>query len=305
MSTSSVEFGAFLPRWDECATPEGWRRIASAAEKQGFAWVGRGDRVVFPDRPADPTYVTRPASETFSVLASVAEVTETIRLGTNVCVVPYRHPLHLVKQVFTLDCLSDGRFEFGIGVGWLESEFEALGVPFSERGSRTDEFLDIYAAACERDTVAFDGPHHSFETVGFSPRPRQAGGPPLWIGGSASPTFRRAGERGVGWTIGGRSPEEIEEGRERLLAAWRAFDRTGEPEIAVNVDGFLTDDAVEEPARLVGDAETILTDVAAYRAAGVTRINLQLSSDPRGGTLSVDERVEQIERFGDEVLPSL
>lgn len=308
MSTD-VEFGAFLPRWDEHATPSGWRRIATAAEEAGFAWIGRGDRVVFPDQSDDPEYASRPASELFSVLSYVANETSEIRVGTNVCVAPYRHPIHLVKQAFTLDSLTDGRFELGVSAGWLEGEFDALGVPYDERGSRTDEFLDVYDAACERGTVSFDGPHHSFDTAGFHPRPVQDGGPPLWLGGSASPTFRRAADRGVGWTISGFSPEEVREGRDRLLAAWDDYGREGEPEIAANVNGYVTDDTAgrdehaDEP--LIGSAEAVLDGVETYCEAGATRLNLTLSSGPNGETLTVDERVAQIERFGADVLSVL
>lgn len=128
---------------------------------------------------------------------------------------------------------------------------------------------------------------------------------PLWLGGSASPTFRRAGERGVGWTISGYSPDEIREGRERLLAAWGDSDREGDPDVAANVDGYVTDDPVASDDPLVGSAEAVVEGAGAYRDAGATRLNLQLSSAPDGGTLTLDERIEQIERFGDEVLPAL
>lgn len=301
MSSRDLEFGAFLPRWDRYATPDGWRRIATVAEDAGFAWVGRGDRVVFPE----PEYRSRPASELFSVLASVANETDEIAIGTNVCVVPYRHPIHLVKEAFTLDTLTGGRFEFGVGAGWLEEEFDALDVPYEERGPRTDEFLEIYDAACERGSVSFDGRHHSFDTVGFYPRPEQDGGPPLWAGGSASPAFRRAAEYGAGWTISGVSPEDVRDGRSRLLNAWDDYDRDGDPEIAVNVDGYVTDESTESDEPLVGTVDSVLDGVDAYREAGATRINLTLSSTPAGDTMTIEERLEQIKRFEDEICSAL
>lgn len=305
MPSADIEFGAFLPRWDEYATPRAWRRIANAAEDAGFTWIGRGDRVVFPDRPGDPEYASRPASELFSVLAYAANETDAIRIGTNVCVAPYRHPIHLVKQAFTLDTLAEGRFEFGVAAGWLEAEFEALGVPYGERGSRTDEFLDVYDAACERGEVAFDGPHHSFDAVGFYPRPAQDGGPPLWLGGSAGPTFRRVAERGVGWTISGFGPDEVRRGRDRLSTAWEDYDRDGEPQVAVNVNGYVTDGPAASDEPLIGTVDAVLEGVEAYRDAGATRINLQLSSGLSGERMTLDERIEQIHRFGDDVLPAL
>lgn len=301
MSSTDLEFGAFLPRWDRYAASDGWRRIATVAEDVGLDWVGRGDRIVFPESK----YRSRPASELFSVLASVATMTEEIAIGTNVCVVPYRHPIHLVKEVFTLDTLTGGRFEFGVGAGWLEEEFDALDVPYEERGPRTDEFLEVYDAASEQGTVSFNGCHYSFDTVGFYPRPEQDGGPPLWAGGSASPTFRRAAKYGIGWTISGVSPEDVRDGRSRLLNAWNDYDRDCGPEIAVNVDGYVTNESTESEEPLVGTVDSVLNGINAYREAGATRINLTLSSTPDGDPMTIEERIEQIKRFDDEIFSKL
>lgn len=305
MTAREVEFGAFLPRWDEYATPDGWRRTATAAEDAGFAWVGRGDRVVFPADPDDPDAGTRPASELFSVLSYVANETDSIAIGTNVCVAPYRHPIHLIKQIFTLDLVSDGRFEFGVGAGWFQGEFEALGVPHDERGDRTDEFLEIFDRARSDDRIAYDGEHYSFDLVGMYPRPTQDGGPQLWLGGSSSAAFRRTAEYGIGWAISGWSPEELQEGRDRLHAAWSDYDREGEPRIAANVNAYVTDDPVADDDPMVGSVDNVIDDVEAYVDAGADRINLTLSGKPDGDQMTIDERVEQIDRFAEEIIPSL
>lgn len=304
MSERDLEFGAFLPRWDDYATPEGWRRTAVAAEEAGFAWVGRGDRIVFPATPDDPTSGTRPAADLFSVLTMAACETDEIRIGTNVCVAPYRHPIDLLKEIYTVDQLSDGRFEFGVGAGWFEGEFEALGVPPAERGARTNEFLDIYDAARSSDRVAYDGQYYEFDLVGLYPRPIQADGPPLWLGGSSSAAFRRAAEYdAVGWVISGRSPAEVADGRDRLHAAWSDYDREGQPRIGVNVNAWLADEYAGSEEVMVGTQQDVLDDIADYRDAGVDRINLTLSKRPDGERMTIDERVEQIERFATDILP--
>ena len=305
METMDLELGAFLPRWDDQATPDGWRRVAQAAEHAGFSWVGRGDRIVFPADQERSAAARRPASELFSVLTAAACETSDIRIGTNVCVAPYRHPIHLIKQIFTLDQISDGRFEFGVGAGWFEGEFAALGVPYEERGHRTNEFLEIFDQARVAETIAYEGTAYAFEPVGMYPRPKQQGGPPLWIGGSSSAAFRRTAMYGIGWTISGRSPNELAAGRDRLIRAWEDYDRDGRPRIAANVNAYLTDDPVEDGGPMVGSVDRVLDGIGDYREAGADRINLTLSTKPNGDKMTIDERVRQIERFADEIMSAL
>lgn len=302
---SDIEFGVLL--WNigesEWAHPEAFRRVAETTEEQGFDALWGGDHVIIPEEiphrypfhpdgapPFDSSY---DVYEVFETLSYLAGITDRVRLGTNTCIAPYRHPVLLARQALSLAALAEGRFDFGIGVGWLETEFEVLDVPFEERGSRTDEFLDLFERVREKGELSFDGPHHSFQRTGFHPIPDDD--VPVWIGGGAEATFRRVAEFGDGWTTFWASPEDVAETRERIVTKWNDHGRDGTPGIAVFRPVSVGADA---DRLLYGSADEIIEDVEAYAEAGATRL---LVSAP---TPDVDEQVRQIERLGSEVLPS-
>lgn len=297
---ADVEFAVRLPQWSERATPAAMKRIATAAEDLGFDAVWRGDHVAYPEGTADvsPWDARTNAYDAFTALAYVAGVTDDLRIGTNVCIVPYRHPVHLAKLALSLDALTDGRFDFGVAPGWHEAEFEVLDVPFPERGALTDEFLDLFERVRADDVVAFDGPYHSFRATGFHPRPVQE--PiPIWVGGDSGASFRRVAEYGVGWT-NTMTPTEVRESRPRLLAAWEDYDRDGEPRIAASQSTHVgTGHELDRDRPMVGDPSSIAAGVHEYVEAGVTRIDLKQEHLP------IDDRIEQLERFRDEVLGGL
>jgi len=206
-----MEFAAMLPRFGDYATPSAIREAAVTVEAQGFDAAWFADHVTFPSevdvdypfssRGESPFESTDNAYDVFQVLAHIAGITDSVALGSNVCIAGYRHPVTLTKHALTLDTLSDGRFEFGIGAGWLEEEFEVLDVPFAERGSRFDELLDIYSRACQEGEFAFEGPHHQFQSTGFYPRPVDDG-PPLWIGGWGDKQISRSVKFSDAWVPG-------------------------------------------------------------------------------------------------------
>ena len=294
---SSIEFGTFLPRWSSQARTEAFQRIATTADEHGYDWIGRGDHVVIP-AGAEGWDADTNAYDVFGVLANVAAVTDDVRIGTKICVVPYRHPVLLAKQVLTLDNLSDGRFELGVAPGWFEAEFDVLDVPFEERGPRTDEFLALFEQVCENGEIAFEGPHHAFETTGFYPRP--VGDVPVWVGGHSSPAFRRVAEYGDGWAYTA-DPDGIREARERILHAWDDFDREGAPDVAAGQSAYVGEDPPAEVAGpLVGTPEEVIEGVEAYVEAGATRLDLKFGST----TESLDDHLTQIERFAEDVMPA-
>ncbi|MFC7157116.1 TIGR03619 family F420-dependent LLM class oxidoreductase [Halomarina halobia] len=304
--SSEPEFGVMLSTFGDHAYPAAFRRVAATAEREGFDAVWAGDHVSFPAAIPDdypfsrsgesPFHVGLDTYDVFGVLSHLAAVTDEIDLGTNTCIVPYRHPVVLARNALTLEQLSDGRFDFGVAPGWLRTEFEVLDVPFEERGSRTDEFLRLLDRVREEGEVSFDGPHHSFRTTGFHPVP-ESGRPKVWIGGKSGAAFRRVAEFGDGWTIFWDHPDDIAASRERILNAWRDYDRTGEPEIAVVRAVHVGADA-ERDTLLTGPADDVVADVEAYVDAGVTRVVLDFY------TTDIDEQVEQVERFAREVTPS-
>jgi probable F420-dependent oxidoreductase len=133
--------------------------------------------------------------EPVALLAALAGVTERIRLGTLVLVLPLRNPAYLAKEWATLDLLSGGRTIFGVGVGWAAAEFEVMGVPRAERGRRTDEGLELITALWTRDRVSYEGRYCRAQDLTIEPKPAQQPRPPIWIGGGSQPFERIYGQR--------------------------------------------------------------------------------------------------------------
>ncbi|MGE0301001.1 MAG: LLM class F420-dependent oxidoreductase, partial [Pseudonocardia sp.] len=217
-------------------------------------------------------------------MAHVAAHTTTLRLLTGVLVLPQRNPLLVAKQVATLDALSGGRIELGIGVGWLREEFEALGVPFEGRGARTDEYVGAIRALWAGDDASFEGRHVSFHGMSCNPKPQQA--PlPIVIGGHSMPAARRAGRLGDGFFPATGTAADLQplfdEVRRSAVAAGRDPD-------AVSFMTGCPEALGEEPLRAI----------EALAAAGVSRIVVPaqaFTADPD----------ELLGRFGERVIGAL
>ncbi len=276
-----IDVGVFLVTISDLASPENFASLATVAESVGVDVISVGDHVAIPaevpqtypfsETGESPMQQDTIVYDTFQSLAYVAAETEELTLATNVAVAPYRHPVTLVKHVLTLDNLTGGRTAFGVGAGWMETEFELLDVPFAERGAWTDDFLEILDRAGDEAAFAFDGRVHSFQQAGFHPRPVQNGGPPILVGGNSGPAFRRAAEYGDGWTIFTGDPDVVSTGADRLRTAWRDFDRDGDPEIEATITELPV--AVED-GTVTGDVAAVEEQVGRLSAAGVTRITV-------------------------------
>jgi len=298
----SVEFGYHVPRYDRYEAPEAWERLARTAESAGFDTLWRDDHVSlqaeidyagYPFGEPDWAAIDTPYCDVMQVLSYLAAVTDDIAVGSNICLAALRHPVLMTKQALTLDALSGGRFEFGVGTGWLASEFDTLDVPFEERGSRTDEFLEIFERACEEGEFAFDGSHHSFARTGFYPGPT-GDGPRTWIGGKSGAAFRRVAEYGDGWTIVNDSPDDIAAARERIARAWGDYDCDGEPDIAVRRTVSLGEGGPE--GAITGEPAAVADVVDAYAEAGTTHLALAVAAD------SLEGELDQLEQLGDDLL---
>lgn len=192
--------------------------FVSAAEKAGFESVWAIEHVVYPEDyvsayPYDPSGqmpVRRdsPVPDPLIWLAHVSAVTHRIRLGTGVMVLPQRNPIVLAKEVATLDHLSGGRMELGIGVGWLREEFEALGVPWERRGARTDDYVAAMRALWAGDRAEHHGEFVDFTGVSSNPKPLN-GSVPIVVGGNSEVAARRAGRLGDGFFPGPSTGDEL------------------------------------------------------------------------------------------------
>lgn len=191
--------------------PADTARLASRAEELGYRswWVG--DHVVLPSPrvPDSPMAPTDPILDPLVHLSYVAALTERMELGTGILILPQRNPLVLAKQVASLDVLSQGRVLLGVAPGYLEPEMTAVGVPLSERGGRTDEYLDAMRQLWTAPDPAFHGKYVDFERVDAHPRPVRPDGPRIMIGGHSPAAYRRAVTKGHGWIGNGSSPEDL------------------------------------------------------------------------------------------------
>jgi probable F420-dependent oxidoreductase len=196
-----VELGIFGLNEKAGADPTAAARLARLAEELGYGSWWAGEHVVLPSprTRSAPMEPTDPVLDPLVHLAYVAAVTERMRLGTGVVILPQRNPVVLAKQVASLDVLCRGRLLFGVGAGYLEPELAATGVPMTERGGRTEEYLDAMAALWSTPARPYRGRHACFEGVDAHPKPVSPDGPRLVVGGHSPAAHRRAVARGHGW----------------------------------------------------------------------------------------------------------
>jgi probable F420-dependent oxidoreductase len=200
-----MRLGIHLPQIGRKAGPDGIRNAAVQAEELGFADVWTSEHIITPAGamyPPSPLFYDPVLSLTWA-----AAYTKRVRLGTSVLVLPMRHPLPLAKELATLQNLSGGRFILGAGVGWMEAEFAALGVPFKERGRRMDEGIAMMRAVWSDDPVSFPSRWIPavLDNMRMMPKPEKP--IPIWIGGTSEPALQRAA-RLDGWHGSRAMPEQ-------------------------------------------------------------------------------------------------
>ncbi len=213
-----MKFGIAFANTLQFSRREGLIELAQGAESSGFESLWTVEHVIFPssyesEYPYDPSGRMAGSPETpipdpLMWLAFVAAATEEMRLGTGILILPQRNPVVLAKEVATLDDLSGGRVELGIGVGWLQEEFEALGVPFDERGPRTDEYVDVMRSLWGGDHVDHHGRFLDFDGANVNPKPAR-GRVPIHVGGHSAAAARRAGRLGDGFFPGKGELDEL------------------------------------------------------------------------------------------------
>ncbi|HZN13204.1 MAG TPA: TIGR03619 family F420-dependent LLM class oxidoreductase [Acidimicrobiales bacterium] len=273
-----MRFGIHLPQYGRAAGADAITRVARHAEDLGFADVWVSDHLAVPsDAPYPPGFLFEP----LITLTWAAAATTRVGLGTSVLVLPYRHPLHLAKELASLDRLSGGRLIVGAAAGWLEKEFDALNVPFQERGARTDESIEAMRACWGEQPVNYAGRTVRLEDLKVQPTPDRR--IPIWVGGASAPALRRAVALGDGWHGTFMEPEETSP----LLAALRA-DRPEEDftlSMRVGWDG------------LAGDADEQRRHLDAFAAAGLQH----LMASPAQG--DVDGWLRSLDVLWDRVAP--
>ena len=212
--------------------PETITRCAQVAEDAGFASIWVPEHVVFfeeyeasypySESGRPPMTTDSGMLEPLNLLSFIAAHTQRIRLGTGVFLLPQRNPVYTAKEATTVDVLSNGRLDLGIGVGWLREEFQAVGVPFEKRGVRCDEYIEVIRRLWSGDEVEFSGDYYQLRPCVQSPRPVQRPHPPILVGGVSPPALRRAATLGDGWVAVNLGPDEAASQMKRITEIRRA-----------------------------------------------------------------------------------
>ena len=195
------------------------KRFVQRAEALGFESALAGDHIVLPTAGTDQYPYTadgsfaRPAEdpflETMTLLGYVAACTDVIRLGSTVVILPYRNPVVQAKMFASLDVLTNGRMICGVGVGWLEKEFDTLGVPYADRGPMSDEFLEMFKILWTEAEPEFHGKYYQFDGISFYPKPVQKPHVPIWVGGHTRRALRRTARYGDCWHTTRQTPDFV------------------------------------------------------------------------------------------------
>ena len=299
--------GFGLPLSGSWATPERMRYVARRAEDLGYDALWTFQRLLHP-ATGDWGPMYRSVQDPIVSLAYAAAVTERIRLGLAIVNVPFYAPIVLAKQLTTLDAVSAGRLDVGLGLGWAREEFAAAGVPFERRGARAEEFLRCLRAVWVDEVVRFDGDFYHVPPARVEPKPAQRPHPPLLLGGSSQPALRRAGRVADGWISSSRQDltsitESIEVVREAAREAGR--DPAALRFVVRGVVRLDPEPGAREPGEsdrrpLTGTADQIRADLDDLARRGVTEVFLDLNFDPRVGSPDADP-VQSL-RLADEVL---
>ncbi|MEO8602711.1 MAG: TIGR03619 family F420-dependent LLM class oxidoreductase [bacterium] len=282
-----MQFGLFGINIGPCATGLAAARVARAAEAAGFESVWTGEHVVLPDpqMPPSPVPPQTPMLDPAVALSVAGAATSRLRLGTGIIILPQRNPLVLAKELASVDVISDGRLIFGLGVGYLQAEFDALGAPFTDKGARAIEYLEAILALWTMAHPAYAGRFVNFAGIDAQPRPVQRPHPPIVIGGRSPQAFRRAVAHANGWYGFALDVDDTAASLadlRRTLAAHARPAGLGELEISITPRGSLTLDAAKRFADL-----------------GVHRL-IPSWTLPTEAALT-----ERLTRFGDEVIDKL
>ena len=287
-----MRLGLGLPCSGAWATPDNVVKVARDADAAGFAGLWTFQRWLATDE-LDGVYQS--VLDPMIALAFAAAVTERVRLGVAIVNAPFYSPVAMAKQFASLDVLCKGRFDAGVGLGWLPQEYAAAGVPMQRRGARFDEWLDCLDVLLTGERVSFSGEFYEVAPTTIAPRCVQRPRPPVFVGGISPAALERAGTRGDGWVSSSRmSFEDVAQAVDVVRAAAARVGKDADRFRCV-VRGVAVphDRAVDGPRRpLTGSIDQLREDLARYAAAGVDEVFLDLNFDSeRVGDPAADPEV--------------
>ena len=313
-----MRIGFNLPISGPMGTPAAMARVAQLGEELGFDYLTLTDHIALPD-VASPGYPYSESGEFYSpdpgsrmeqltAAAWIAARTDKIRLVLAVMVVPHRPAVLAAKMLTTIDVLSGGRLDVGIGAGWQKVEIDAVATtPFEERGAVTDEYLDAFKAVWTQKHVTFHGKYTEIDGLLVDPKPMQHPHPPIWVGGETGPSMRRAARMGDVWYPIGSNKAHMLDTMPRLeagIAKLRDLTvKAGRDPAAVGVAYRVKRHG--QPAPLAGDGNRklftgsiadVIADARALKGLGVTAMDFDFEGR------DTNKATEEMKKFRDEVL---
>ena len=290
------------------------RRFVERAERLGFESVLAGDHVVLPtggttqypytadgsfQRPSDEPFL-----ETMTLLGYMAACSETIKLGSTVIILPYRNPVVQAKMFASLDVLTGGRMICGVGVGWLEEEFNTLGVPYAQRGPMSDEFLQIFKVLWTEPEPEFHGQFYDIQGIQFYPKPVQQPHIPIWVGGHTRRALMRTAKYGDCWHTTRQTPDFV---AQNLPYLREQTEKAGRDPASISISLkrslFFTDIGTQEGTSVptgglvMGTTQEVIDDVYYCQELGIDQLTYDFRVE------GIDGQIQVMERLADRVLP--
>ena len=298
-----MKFGYSIPNNQGVENPNDLVALAVKAEQLGFSSVWVAEHLFHSSYVAE-RLGDKPYHEALTVLTAIACSTKTVRLGTSVLVLPWHDPARLGKMIATLDQLSGGRVDLGVGVALTEDEFKNLGVDFASRGRRANEVLGAMQALWTQDTPKFSGEFYNYEGLKFSPKPVQKPYPPILVGGASKPAYRRIAQYGDGWHTIRQSPTQVAAARTQIIQLTRDAGRDATNlRFSINlhyrVSEAASDIPVQDRITLAGNTNDIIETIQAYKAAGIDEIIINATSP------DMNRHGEIMSHFTESVQPKL
>src|SRR5438552_19216049 len=309
-----MRYGFYMPTRGATAEPDALETLVTRGEALGFSSTMIADHVVCPVKveskypyTADGRFPGQgDALEQLSLMAFVAAKTQRLRLVTSVMILPYRNPVFTAKALATIDVLSRGRVTVGVGVGWLEEEFQALGAAdFKRRGAVSDEYIRIFKALWTTSPASFRGEFYRFDEIQCLPHPVQKPHPPIWIGGHSKAALRRVARLGDGWHPVGANPavplgpSELQALLDEVYRLTEAEDRDPKT-LTISYKAPVYD--VGKPVApgvarrpFTGAPEQIREDIDTFARLGVSELIFDFRSE------SQTESLDRMERFAQSI----
>jgi probable F420-dependent oxidoreductase len=293
-----VDFGVCVPNFGRNSSVEAMADVAVKAEELGYSTLWVTDHLAVPSEHAEPYGRT---FEALTTLAWLSRLTSRVRLGTSILILPLRNPVEVARRVATIDCLSGGRTILGVGVGWLEKEFEFLNMNFHDRGARADEAIQLMRKIWSGERNIRTRHFHITDAVA-EPRPIQGERLPIWVGGSSDAAIRRAARLGDGWHPVGVHPSLLPE-MKRKLWGWSGGRRV-KLTMRLFVDLFgrrlkgYRSSTGELRYAVGGSVDDVIDGLTPLAQEGVEEVAVYF------GDVAREEYLRRLQAFAEEVAPS-